>query len=227
MSFTGVGGGDKEPRKFRFQVTPRVDIEAQSFHSSPSTPLSVDDPYTPNYFSPHLFKNLEDNEQTGQTQRTITLNNTATTTSTSSSSSFYNTIYKYNKLMQNDSNTSMEVLFRRPSNSPHSLVGIPFYNERIMVYNFIQRPTGLLAITYHTMVSLIVIFCLVLTILSTTSSKHALHFLSPKLIRVFFLYCRIRWFRNKMAQFHRLHNSNLFCRRICGPPMGLRMCLLL
>lgn len=157
---------DSSFSKSRFQVIPRNDIE-----------LTVEDlaefrsptPFTGNAIicdqdqSNEPLVGLEENGN----------NNTVTTTS-SSTNSFYNTMYKYRKLKQNGN--SLDTVFipppnRRPSTYPHSLVGVPFYNERILVYNFLQRPTGAWAIGYHVFVSLAVVCCLILTIISTSSSK--------------------------------------------------------
>lgn len=91
--------------------------------------------------------------------------------------SFYNTIYttKYNRLnSKQNSNTSMETMIfpiRKMSTAPHHIIGISYYNERVRVYNFLQRPAGYVAVGYHVCVSIAVIYCLVLTILSTTQSK--------------------------------------------------------
>src|SRR5699024_5793030 len=119
--------------------------------------------YTQNYYT-NFDESGTDNQPTSH-------NNTVTSTSTSSNSSYYNTIYKYNKLKQNGSLDAVyfPIYNRRPSNSPNSLVGISFYNERVLVYNFLQRPTGVVAITYHIFVSVAVVYCLVLTIMSTSS----------------------------------------------------------
>ena len=164
----------------RFQVTPRNDIESQLIEiSSPSPSISASGPgdqspgFGPFATLAEYFNNNEDGTlDNGQTQ-----NNTITTTSTSSNSSFYNTIYKYNKLKQKDE--SLDPVYfppynRRPSNFPHPVVGISFYNERVLVYNFLQRPTGLIAISYHIFVSVAVVYCLVLTIMSTSSRKSIL-----------------------------------------------------
>lgn len=160
---------NKDPPKSRFQVTPRIDIESQPFDlNSPTTPLSPDET-SPNYgpyFSPHFFSTLDESNEKSNSH-----NNTATTTSVSSNSSFYNTIYKYNRLKQNGPSLDALFPFRRPSHTPYSLIGISFYNERVLVYNFLQRPTGIIAITYHVIVSIAVVYCLILTIMSTTSSK--------------------------------------------------------
>ena len=164
---------NKDNTNSRFHVTPRNDIESHLFEVTSPSPSSGGD------LSPELgpystlggyFSELEELNP----EKRNALNNTVTSTSTSSNSSFYNTIYKYNKLKQN---VSLDPVFypnRRPSNSPHSVVGIPFYNERILVYNFLQRPTGLLAISYHIFVSVAVVYCLVLTIMSTSSGKQCL-----------------------------------------------------
>lgn len=162
--------------KSRFKVTPRLDIESQLYEVNPPSPKTPgSDVQSPGlgpfstlaqYFSP-----MDD----GSEEKGTLHNNTATTTSTSSNSSFYNTIYKYNKLKQKEG--SMDPVYsaqykRRASTSAH-VVGISFYNERVLVYNFLQRPTGLLAISYHIVVSVAVVYCLVLTIMSTSSRKCA------------------------------------------------------
>ncbi|KAI2811249.1 Potassium voltage-gated channel sub KQT member 4 [Blomia tropicalis] len=190
---------DKDnPKTFhsRFKVTPRVDIESQmsfdqnqtndnSNNSLPSSPTitmngntfqSTHSPlYGPYTSLADYFQQMEYDQCSEEKNQNVHLN-TATTTSTSSSSSFYNTIYKYNKLKQSDHHGSLDAVYfpvgqynRRSSKSPHSSIGISFYNERVHVYNFLQRPTGLFAITYHISISIAVIYCLVLTILSTSS----------------------------------------------------------
>lgn len=166
--------------KSRFQVTPRSDIESELLEVISPSPSSPSPTSNGGDISPDLghystlggyFTEME--EAAGEKGHTH--NNTITTTSTSSSSSFYNTIYKYNKLKQTQGAsldpTFFPLPYRRPSNLPHSVVGISFYNERVLVYNFLQRPTGLLAISYHIFVSLAVIYCLVLTIMSTSSGR--------------------------------------------------------
>lgn len=165
--------------KSRFQVTPRVDIESQlNFGVTPSTPLSISGDQSPDY-GPYNTLNgyfTTSEMENGNAEKTHLHNNNNTATSTSSSSSFYNTIYKYNKLKQNGA--SMDQVYfpqpiRRPSNLQNPVVGISFYNERVLVYNFLQRPTGFFAISYHIFVSVAVVYCLVLTIMSTSSGMYA------------------------------------------------------
>lgn len=168
--------GNGTQTKSRFQVTPRIDIESQFVEVvTPSTPQSTSGDGSPD-FGP--YNTLNGYFTTSELDETVSAgkvhlhNNNNTTTSTSSTSSFYNTIYKYNKLKQNGESLD-QVYFplpiRRPSSAPHSVVGISFYNERVLVYNFLQRPTGLLAISYHIFVSVAVVYCLVLTILASSS----------------------------------------------------------
>ncbi len=172
--------GNGTQTKSRFQVTPRIDIESPYVEViTPSTPQSTSGDGSPDFGVYNTLNGyfttseLDENGSAGKVH--LHNNNNNTTTSTSSTSSFYNTIYKYNKLKQNGA--SMDQVYfplpiRRPSNSPHSVVGIPFYNERVLVYNFLQRPTGLLAISYHIFVSVAVVYCLVLTIMSTSSGMY-------------------------------------------------------
>lgn len=48
---------------------------------------------------------------------------------------------------------------------------IGYYQERVAVYNFLQRPSGRVAIGYHIIVSLVVSVCLLLTIFSTVAGQ--------------------------------------------------------
>lgn len=164
--------------KSRFQVTPRIDIESQlNFEVTPSTPLSTSGDHSPDY-GPYntLSGYFTTSDLDNSTAEKINLHNNNTATSTSSSSSFYNSIYKYNKLKQNGA--SMDQVYfpqpiRRPSSLMHPVVGISFYNERVLVYNFLQRPSGFFAISYHIFVSVAVVYCLVLTIMSTSSGMYS------------------------------------------------------
>lgn len=46
-----------------------------------------------------------------------------------------------------------------------------FYKQKLAVFNFLQRPKGVLAIGYHILVSCTVFICLVLNVLSTIKGK--------------------------------------------------------
>lgn len=168
---------DTQTTKSRFQVTPRIDIESQlNFEVTPGTPLSMSGDQSPDYGPYNTLNGYFTTSDNGSAEKTHLHNNNNTATSTSSSSSFYNTIYKYNKLKQNGA--SMDQVYfpqpiRRPSSLLHPMVGIAFYNERVLVYNFLQRPTGFFAISYHIFVSVAVVYCLVLTIMSTSSGMYA------------------------------------------------------
>ncbi|KPM01209.1 KCNQ potassium channel-like protein [Sarcoptes scabiei] len=164
----------------RFQVTPRLElgpigrdliqndsrIEIDNTHRSSieNIPSIGDDGQC---YQDLLFDSLDDNGN----------NNTITTTISSSSSNttnnpFYSsTIYKYRKLKQNgsSSDTIYWPVYLRKSSTSGSQGSIKFYNKRVLVYNFLQRPTGALAIGYHIFVSIAIIVCLILTIMSTSS----------------------------------------------------------
>lgn len=256
---------DKDnPKTFhsRFKVTPRVDIESQmsfdqnqtndnSNNSLPSSPTitmngntfqSTHSPlYGPYTSLADYFQQMEYDQCSEEKNQNVHLN-TATTTSTSSSSSFYNTIYKYNKLKQSDHHGSLDAVYfpvgqynRRSSKSPHSSIGISFYNERVHVYNFLQRPTGLFAITYHISISIAVIYCLVLTILSTSSRRLIIIYeiigiwittLSP-FSGFLSRFNRFYQFNQQVVEYDRLHYHNILHCRIFSKTLGIRVCLLL
>jgi hypothetical protein len=46
-----------------------------------------------------------------------------------------------------------------------------FYKQKFAIFNFLQRPKGVLAIGYHLLVSCVVFICLVLNVLSTIEGK--------------------------------------------------------
>jgi hypothetical protein len=46
-----------------------------------------------------------------------------------------------------------------------------FYKQKLAIFNFLQRPKGVLAIGYHLLVSCIVLICLILNVLSTIEGK--------------------------------------------------------
>lgn len=89
----------------------------------------------------------------------------------SSGTSYYNTIYKYNK-MKNTLGDSLEhryfPLVRRYPLPNSNNAQISFYADRIHVYNFLQRPTGFGQLFIMFFVSIFIISCLVLTIVSTS-----------------------------------------------------------
>jgi len=54
-----------------------------------------------------------------------------------------------------------------------------FHKQKLAVYNFLQRPRGLLAIGYHVIISCVVLICLVFNILSTIEGNKDMFNLIP------------------------------------------------
>ena len=188
----------EEPTKpSRFQVTrSRDEIEvpisvpeekyndtvSSSGTSSPST--NTGETVTPTTVTPSYFMSFNDyygdngSSPGGGGPDSVEKSHQATA---SSGTSYYNTIYKYNK-MKNTLGDSLEhryfPLVRRYPLPNSNNAQISFYADRIHVYNFLQRPTGFWAIVYHVFVSIFIISCLVLTIVST--SKGLLQYYSVK-----------------------------------------------
>lgn len=176
-----------EATRSRFRVTAASELSQETELFIPPTfsdpielaspEILVDNQYG-DFFGPNFYTFTLD-EPKLKKEMCHNTTSTNTTTNSSSSSSFYSTIYKYNKLMQNNIGPqcpggSMDPVFpfnHRTSHLHNALAGIRFYNEKVMVYNFLQRPSGPIAIGYHIGVSILVVYCLVLTIMSTSASE--------------------------------------------------------
>lgn len=180
--------GEQETELFLAPSTPAAAATAQEPTKSPAssvppTPEVIIDNQYGDFFGPNFYTFTMDEQALDKelARHNSTTNNASnntgntTTTNSSCSSGYYNTIYKYNKLKlgtNNDPQGSIEVFPVYRGSAPNALVGIACYNEKVLVYNFLQRPSGPIAIGYHIGVSILVVYCLVLTIMGTSKSKY-------------------------------------------------------